>query len=174
MDKAKTIETTFAGVLKARGFRKRGRNWFRATSANEYQVVNLQKSSWGGGNFCVNLGWDPAVPVREFRAENQCAASLRAERTDAIPPIEWVGPDGLTTIELRGIILLDPEMNDRLPETSFIRQLTEVVVTPIADLMDRTPSVVDLVALLTAKPWFATLALRSELSRRGLELPSAW
>ncbi len=35
------IESAFAVVLKARGFRKRGRNWFRTTLAGEYQVVNL-------------------------------------------------------------------------------------------------------------------------------------
>jgi Domain of unknown function (DUF4304) len=168
------MERTIAGLLKPRGFRKRGRNWFRTTSANEYQVVNLQKSSWGGGNCYLNLGWDPAVPAGEFRSENQCAVTLRAEDTDVIPPIDWVRPDGLTTLELPGISLLDTEANDRMSEAQFAKQFSEVIAVPIADLLDRTPSIVDLVPLLTAKPWFATRALRDELSRRGLELPTSW
>ncbi|GAA4691328.1 DUF4304 domain-containing protein [Nocardioides conyzicola] len=55
-----------ATVFKSRGFRKRGRNWFRTTSANQYQVVNLQKSSWGGGSRYLNLGWDPPCPTKDF------------------------------------------------------------------------------------------------------------
>ncbi len=81
MDAAKTIEMTIAALLKPRGFRKRGRNWFRTTSANEYQVVNLQKSSWGSGSCYLNLGWDSIFPAGEFRPVNQCAVSLRAENT---------------------------------------------------------------------------------------------
>lgn len=171
MDETKIIESAFAGVLKARGFRKRGRNWFRTTSADAYQVVNLQKSSWGGGNFYVNLGWEAAVPPGDFRAANMCALSLRAEQTDAIPSIDYVRPDGLTARDLPGTILLDSEMRERMPETSFVGQLTEVVVVPIADFMDRTPSLDDLVPLLTEKPYLVTGAVRDELRRRGHELP---
>lgn len=174
MDAATRIETTIAGSLKSRGFRKRGRNWFRTTSANEYQVVNLQKSSWGGGNCYLNLGWDHAVPAGEFRPENQCAVSLRAEDTDVIPPVERIRPDGVTALELPGISLLDVEISSGTPEDVFAAELTDVIVSPIADLLDRTPSIVDLVPLLTAKPWFATLSLRDELSRRGHELPTSW
>lgn len=58
-----------------------------------------------------------------------------------------------------------------MPETSFVEQLTEVVIIPIANFMDRTPSLDDLVPLLTEKPWLVTVALREELRRRGHELP---
>jgi hypothetical protein len=174
VDKTKTIETAFAGVLKAHGFRKRGRNWFRTTSASEYQVLNLQKSSWGDGSFYLNLGWDSAVSIGEFRPESRCALSLRAEQVDVIPSIDFVRPDGLVARDLPGIVLLDSEMSGRISEESFIRQLTEVVVIPIADFMDRTPSLVDLAPLLTAKPWFTTIHMREELGRRGYELPTAW
>ena len=81
MDTAATGEAVIASVLKARGFRKKARNWFRATSADEYQVVNLQKSSWGGGQCYLNLGWDASLPSKEFHLENQCALRLRAEDT---------------------------------------------------------------------------------------------
>jgi hypothetical protein len=101
-----------------------------------------------------------------------CALSVRAEETDVIPPIDFVRPDGLTARDLPGTILLDSEMGDRMPETSLVGKLTEVVVIPIADFMDRTPSLVDLVPLLSQKPWLVmTVALREELSRRGHELP---
>lgn len=171
MDRTKVVESAFASALKERGFRKRGRNWFRTTSANEYQVVNLQKSPWGGRSFYVNLGWDTSVPDGDFRTENMCALSVRAEQTDAIPPIDYVRPDGLKARDLPGTILLDSEMRDRMPETSFVEQLTEVVIIPIANFMDRTPSLDDLVPLLTEKPWLVTVALREELRRRGHELP---
>ena len=174
MDKTKTIETAFAGELKARGYRKRGRNWFRTTSTDEYQVVNLQKSPWGSGSFHLNLGWDPAVAQGEFRAENFCLLSLRAEKTDAIPSIDFARPDGLVARDLPGTILLEAEMGGRMSEDSFLKQLTEVVVLPAADFMDGTPSVVDLVPLLTAKPWFANVDLREVLGRRGHALPTSW
>jgi hypothetical protein len=174
VDPAKLIETTIAGSLKPRGYRKRERNWFRTTSANEYQVVNVQKSSWGGGDCYLNLGWDASLPSGEFRPFNHCAINLRAENTDVITPIHHIRPDGVTEIELPGISLLDSEISSVMPEDDFTADLLDVVVTPVADLMDRTPSIVDLVPLLTAKPWFASLRLRSELRQRGHELPTSW
>ena len=173
VDKTKIIESAFAGVLKPRGFRKRGRNWFRTTSAGEYQVVNLQKSPWGSGSFYLHVGWDPAVAAGEFRAENFCVLSLRAEKTDVIPSIDFVRPDGLVARDLPGSILLDAEMSGRIPEDAFVEQLTEVIVVPVADFMDRTPSLVDLVPLLSAKPWLAFVRVREELSRRGHVLPAS-
>jgi hypothetical protein len=88
VDAAKRIETVIAEVLKPRGFRKRARSWFRTTAANEYQIVNLQKSAWGSGSCYLNLGWDAAVAAREFRPENQCAIRFRAEETDVIQSIK--------------------------------------------------------------------------------------
>ncbi|WP_255421201.1 hypothetical protein [Miniimonas sp. S16] len=39
-------------------------------------------------------------------------------------------------------------------------------------MLERTPSIVDLVPFLTAKPWFALRDARAELARRGQELPA--
>lgn len=74
-------------------------------------------------------------------------------------------------IVLPGISLLDTEANGRMSEDLFVSQLIEVIVIAVADLLDRTPSIVDLAPLFSAKPWFATLSLRDQLSRRGHELP---
>jgi hypothetical protein len=165
---------TIAGLLKPRGYRKRARNWFRTSPDGDYQVVNLQKSSWGGGTCYLNLGWDPAVPTGEFRPEHQCAARFRAEAADVILPFERIRPDGVTTIELPGISLLDVETSAVMAEGSFADNLAYLVVLPVADFMDRTLSIVDLVPLLSRKPWHATVALRVELGRRGFELPTSW
>lgn len=89
-----------------------------------------------------------------------------------IPSIDFVRPDGLAARVLLGTILLDAEMRDRIPEDSFFQQLTEAVVIPVADFMDNTPSLVDLVPLLSAKPQFAFVRVREELSRRGYTLPA--
>ena len=48
----------------------------------------------------------------------------------------------------------------------------EVVAIPLAQLMTRSRSVIDLVPLLSAKPWFAMLSLRDYLFDRGYEPPS--
>lgn len=172
MERTKLVESAFAGVLKSRGFRKRGRNWFRTTLAGEYQVVNLQKSPWGSGDYYLNLAWDPSVPSGEFRSENLCLLSLRAEQTNVIPSIDFVRHDGLVARDLPGTILLDAEMSGRFPEDAFVEQLTEVVIIPVANFMDSTPSFVDLVPLLSAKPQYAVVRVREELSRRGHDLPA--
>ncbi|MFE4081098.1 hypothetical protein [Paenarthrobacter sp. YIM B13468] len=88
-----------------------------------------------------------------------------------IPTIDFARPDGLVARDLPGTILLDAEMGSRIPEDAFLEQLTEVVINPVADFMESTPSLVDLVPLLSAKPQFAFVRVREELSRRGYELP---
>src|SRR3954468_21609287 len=172
MDVAGLAERTLAGALKPLGFRKRGLNWFRTSSGSDYQVVNLQRSSWGGGDCYLNLGWDPDVPAGKFRPAHQCLLTLRAERTGAIPDIEWLRPDGETTIDLPGISLLDVETSRRMAEDELAARLHEVVAIPVADLMNRSRSVIDLVPLLRAKPGFAMLSLRGYLADHGYELPA--
>ncbi|KSU70417.1 hypothetical protein AS031_17645 [Pseudarthrobacter enclensis] len=135
-------------------------------------MINLQKSPWGGESFYLNLGWDPAVASGEFRSENSCVFGLRAENIDVIPSIDFVRPDGLAARDLPGIILLDAEMSSRIPEDSFVKQLIDVIVVPIADFMDRTPALQDLVPLLTEKPHLAFIPVREELKRRGFTLPA--
>lgn len=134
--------------------------------------MNLQRSSWGGGDCYLNLGWDPDVLVGQFRPVHRCLLTLRAERTDVIPDIEWLRPDGETIIDLPGISLLDVEISRRMAEDEFAAMLHEVVAIPVADLINRSPSVIDLAPLLTAKPWFASLSLRDYLTDRGYELPA--
>lgn len=84
MDAATRVEGVCVEVLKQRGFRKRARNWYRTTSAGEYQVVNLQRSPWGSGSCYLNLGWD--VDASSFRSENRCLLRLRAQETGVIEP----------------------------------------------------------------------------------------
>lgn len=173
MDVAGAAEHALAGALKPLGFRKRALNWFRTSSDSDYQVVNLQRSSWGGGDCYLNLGWDPDVPSGQFRPAHQCLLTLRAEHTDVIPDIEWLRPDGETSINLPGISLLDVETSRRMSEDEFSAMFQEVVAIPVAELMYRSRSVIDLVPLLEAKPWFAMLSLRDYLADRGYELPTS-
>jgi len=175
------IESSMSRVFKSRGFRKRGRNWFRGTSADEYQVVNLQMSSWGSGDCFLNLGWDPELPDTGFRRESQCCVSMRAEQTDVksmraeqtdvIPPILRVRPDGITTTELPGIVLLDSETYGAMSPQQLTEDIAAVIAVPIADLMDRTSSVLGLLPILVEKPWIASRSLRAYLASRGHELP---
>ncbi|GAA5197365.1 hypothetical protein GCM10023346_31780 [Arthrobacter gyeryongensis] len=99
--------------------------------------MNLQKSQWGSGSFYLNLGWDPAVSVGEFRPENLCLLSLRTEEADVIASIDFVRPDGLVARVLPGTILLDAEMSGRMPVESFIKELTEVAIVLAENRADR-------------------------------------
>ena len=172
VDAAKAIEAVLAEVLKPRGFRKRARNWFRTSDAGEYQVVNLQKSSWGGGDCYLNLAWDPSVQAGDFLPENQCMARIRAERADIIPSIQMLRSDGHSVLEVPGISLLDRDTFERFAEDDYRKQVREVVARPVADLLDRTPSVTDLVPLFTRHPGYATRRLRDHLHLFGHDLPS--
>lgn len=169
MTRADLIEGAIAGELKARSFRKRGRTWFRVTSAGEYQAVNLQKSAWGRGCY-LNLGWDPVPPEGGFQAEMRCPIRYRAEVTGVIDSIRLEGPDGASTQE-PGISMLDADWSPEMDDDSFVGELRRAVVLPVAELMDRTPSIADLVPLLRTKATFVTVEARKELERRGHELP---
>jgi hypothetical protein len=63
----------------------------------------------------------------------------------------------VTTIDLPAISLLDVETSKRMSEDEFSVMLREVVAIPVAELMDRSRPVIDLVSLLTAKPRLAML-----------------
>lgn len=171
MDVAGVAERALARALKPHGFRKRGLNWFRTSSDSDYQIVNLQRSSWGGGDCYLNLGWDPTVPSGQFRPAHQCMLTLRAEHADVIPDIQWLRPDGETSIDLPGISLLDVETSKRISEEEFFGQFDAVVARPVAELMNRSRTVIDCVPLLKAKPWFVIVSLRDYLADCGYELP---
>lgn len=170
-DASTVIEAVLTETLKPRGFRKRTRNWFRTTSAGQYQVVNLQKSSWGSGDCYLNLGWDRADGTGHFLPENHCLARFRAERTDVIPRFEMPRTDGLTVSQVPGISLLDHHVFERYSEDAYRDQVREIVAEPVANLMDRTASVTDLVPLYLHHPEWATLRLRDYLRTLGYELP---
>lgn len=170
MDAATRVEGVSVEVFKQRGFRQRARNWYRTTSAGEYQVVNLQRSPWGSGSCYLNLGWD--VDASSFRSENRCLLRLRAQETGVIEPTRLGRGDGVTGVEVPGIALLDEEVSSTMPEAAFAAEVRRAVVLPVADMLERTPSIVDLVPFLTAKPWFALRDARAELARRGQELPA--
>ncbi|MDP3889666.1 MAG: DUF4304 domain-containing protein [Nocardioides sp.] len=174
MEGVEAIESSLATVFKLRGFRKRARNWFRTTSDGQYQVVNLQQSSWGGSDCYVNLGWDPVVPDKGFRPAHECCLSVRAEQTDVIPSIPIRRPDGVTTTEVPGISLLNSEMHLGKVAGDLIDDVTAVIALPVADLMDRTTTMADLVPFLTSKPWFTTRMVREYLTPMGYELPTSW
>lgn len=169
---SKVVEAVLAETLTTRGFRKRARNWFRTTEAGQYQVVNLQKSAWGGGDCYLNSGWDPTVNPGDFLPENHCMARLRAERADVIPPIELLRSGGDATLELPGISLLDRDVFERFGEDDYRDQVRSILARPTADLMERTPSMTDLVPLFTLHPGWATLRLRAHLRAFGFELPT--
>jgi hypothetical protein len=79
--------------LKAHGFRKSNATW-RKEQGESVAVFNVQKSSWGGGTYYVNVGayfhalGDDASPT-----ENKCHVQLRLEVEDpsavVAKAIEW-------------------------------------------------------------------------------------
>lgn len=172
MDSPKVIEAVLANTFKTFEFRKRARNWFRTTDAGVYQVVNLQRSPWGGGNCHLNLGWDPMVDVGSFVPEYQCMASIRAEYTEVIPPTLVVRSDGASTLQMPGISLLDTDMAGRFSEGEYRDRLEQVIAQPLARFMERTSSMPELVPLFTRHPGNATLRLRDYLRSIGVELPT--
>ncbi|GAA4691321.1 hypothetical protein GCM10023349_02510 [Nocardioides conyzicola] len=99
---------------------------------------------------------------------------MRAEQADVIPSIQRIRPDGITTTEIPGISLLDADMYEAMSPDELIEEVAAVIATPVADLLDSTVSMLDLVPMLTAKPWLATRALRDYLTPQGYHLPTSW
>lgn len=170
MDSAQVIEGVIAEGLKPAGYRKRARNWHRVSGAGVYQVVNLQRSSWGGGSCYLNLGWDPSVGGKAFQSEHQCLARIRAEQTGVIPAIALTRSSG-EALEVPGINLLDSGVAEHFSEDEFRRQVRQTVVEPVAAFMESTQHMQDLVPLFTRHPGWATLHLRDYMRTLGAELP---
>lgn len=61
-----------------------------------------------------------------------------------------------------------------MPTDRLVDDVAAVIGQPVADLMDRTTTMADLVPLLTAKPWFATGSVREHLTALGYDLPTRW
>ena len=77
----------------------------------------------------------------------------------------------LATLELDGISLLDAECSRAMSAACFVEQVIDVIAVPVADLMDRTPALVDMAPLVTSKPWLADLETKAQFLSRGIEIP---
>ena len=77
------LESSISPPLKAQGFRKKARTWWR-NREDTIQVINLQKDPWGGGRLHINLG----VYVRQLGSElnpasHNCHVQARLENVAA-------------------------------------------------------------------------------------------
>ena len=80
-------------LLKSHGFKKSNATW-RKEQAESIAVFNVQKSSWGGGRYYVNIG----VYFNEFGSdtvptENKCHVQVRLDVKDVAlvvsEALEW-------------------------------------------------------------------------------------
>jgi hypothetical protein len=172
MERIKAIEAALAAVFKTREFRKRGRNWFRTTDSGDYQIINLQKSTWGGGDLYLNLGWDPATDGAAFRPEYRCLFNVRAEQLEVGGALHRIRPDGVTELELPGTSLLGPEIYEATPMDQLVEEVVQVLAEPLADLMDSTRTFPDLVPLVNNYPVLVSVQLRDHMKSLGHELRS--
>lgn len=73
------LESAIAPELKARGFKKKGRTWWRDTD-DVVQVLNLQQSPFGEQLY-VNLGvYLKRLGTEPMPAVNRCHIGVRLER----------------------------------------------------------------------------------------------
>ncbi|MFB9314197.1 DUF4304 domain-containing protein [Nocardioides plantarum] len=170
MERIEAIEATMAAVFKTRGFRTRARNWFRSTRSGDYQVINLQRSTWGSGDLYVNLGWDPAAGGAAFRPAYRCLFSVRAEELDVGGVIHRIRPDGATKLELPGTSLLGSEIYEATPKDQLMKEVVQVVAEPLADLMDSTTTFADLAPLINSRPVLKSVQLRNHMRSLGSPL----
>ena len=81
---AETFIKLIHGPLKERGFKKSGATW-RLQQTGSVAVLNVQKSSWGGGDFYVNLGvYFPEIGADPAPTENKCHVQVRLEVGDPL------------------------------------------------------------------------------------------
>lgn len=79
---AETFKKVIHEPLKALGFKKSSATW-RLQQAGSIAVLNVQKSSWGGGTFYVNLGvYFPEIGSDPAPTENKCHVQVRMEIED--------------------------------------------------------------------------------------------
>ncbi len=82
-------------LLKSQGFKKSSATW-RRTQAESIAVLNIQKSSWGGGIYYVNVGvYFSALGALAAPTENQCHVGRRLDVEDPLLVVEkamtWFG-----------------------------------------------------------------------------------
>lgn len=69
-------------LLKEHGFKKSNATWRRVQSES-IAVLNVQKSSWGGGDYYINLGvYFSAIGSLINPTENKCHVQVRLEIED--------------------------------------------------------------------------------------------
>lgn len=79
---AETFKKQIRQPLKERGCKKSGATW-RLQQTGSVAVLNVQKSSWGGGGFYVNLGvYFPEIGADPAPTENKCHVQARLEIED--------------------------------------------------------------------------------------------
>lgn len=82
-------------IMKEAGFRKRNRNWY-LESRETIAVFNLQWSSWGGGDFYINLGV-LVKPLETLRWPPESKCHFRCRLSDLMP--DWRRARALFHIE---------------------------------------------------------------------------
>jgi hypothetical protein len=82
---AEDYKRTLAPLLSAHGFKRSSATW-RRDQGESIAVLNVQKSSWGGGTYYVNVGvYFRALGPEAAPTENRCHVRTRLE-----PPPEPV------------------------------------------------------------------------------------
>jgi len=127
----KTLETLFAQALKAQGFKKKRRNWYRQAK-DVLQVVNLQKSDWGP-QFWLNLALVPeGMTVEGMPQPPHYKCPIRIRLGSAYPDKRAVID---TLLDLEDVGLSDEQ------RTEGIEKMFHEMVLPF---MDRLQTIDDL------------------------------
>jgi hypothetical protein len=90
---AESFKVAIGPLLKSHRFKKSGATW-RREQAESIAVFNVQKSSWGGGTYYLNLGvYFRAIGTESAPTENRCHVQVRLEVAEpsavAAEAISW-------------------------------------------------------------------------------------
>ncbi|WP_374582907.1 DUF4304 domain-containing protein [Pseudoduganella sp.] len=81
---AETFKKLIHPPLKERGFKRSGATW-RLQQPGSVAVLNVQRSSWGGGDFYVNLGvYFSEIGTDPSPTENKCHVQFRLDVEDPL------------------------------------------------------------------------------------------
>ena len=76
---AEDYKRALGPLLKALGFKRSSSTW-RKDQEESIAVLNIQKSSWGGGTYYVNIGvYFRALGSESAPTENRCHVQTRLE-----------------------------------------------------------------------------------------------
>ena len=125
-------------IMKDAGFRKKGKSWY-LESPETVAVLNLQWSSWGGGDFYINLGiLVKSIEAIQWPPEYKC--HFRRRLSDLMP--DWRRARALFHIE------------EGFPIDQEIRrqEVLDAVRTLALPFLRRCGTVADLRTLLKENP----------------------